>query len=183
MAAPATGSALTPGARAGIDLRGWLAALPVRFDDRRFWPRAALGLGLRWLALEGEWRPLCEGVTRAAAAALHAAGVAIDATAADQIVVAGKAVAITASCVHVDVLALAAPLLWDRSRSIAHNLRLLAAAAIALLAAAVIRIDLAVALLSRGVPWALGHDVVLGVGYFAFLAAVLRRGAWTRSRT
>jgi hypothetical protein len=179
MAAPSAARALAaPAPRSGLS--AWLALLPVRVDDRRFWPRLALGLLLRWLVLGAEWRPVRAVVTRAVAWTLHAAGLSLDVVAADRLSVAAQGIAITVSCIHLDVFALVCPLLWDRSRPAQVNLGRLAALGLALLAIAVARIALAIALFAQGVPWILAHDALLGVGYFAVLALTLKHGAWTR---
>ena len=50
----------------------------------------------------------------------------------------------------------------------------------AIVAVGIIRIDLAIALHTQGVPWVWAHDVVLGVFYAVVVALSLRPNAWLR---
>ncbi len=161
--------------------QGLAALLPVRVEDRRFWPRALLGLALRALALELEWSWLRASVSSTVAWSLRGAGVDIELVSRSTLVRAPWAFEVTASCTHVEVVGLLAPLVWDRSRSVAVNgARCLAFAAV-VVGLSVARIDLAIALRAAGLPWVVSHDVLLGLGYFVVMASVLAGGAWTRS--
>lgn len=163
--------------------RGWLALLPVRFDDRRFWGRAALAGLLRAAALAAPWSTLRSLVTSAAVASLQLLGV--EAVRLDEaLLFAGERVVnISVSCTHVEVFALMAPLLWDRSKSASRNVLQLALVGLAVTLLGVARIDLAIVLSALGVPWALAHDVALGVFYALLLGSTLSRNAWTRGPT
>jgi exosortase/archaeosortase len=171
-------------AKPGLTIRALLALLPVRFDDARFWPRAVAGLALRWGALELEWWWLRDAVTAAVASLLGAAGLptAMSDRAALALASGGATFHVTVSCTHVEVLALLGPLVVDRTAGLLRTARDLAWLAGALASFAVLRIALAIGLYSAGVSWLWAHDVVLGLGYFAFMAAVLKRGAWARPR-
>jgi len=171
-------------AAAGLSWRALVALLPVRFDDARFWPRAGLGLALRWAALELDWWWLRDAVTGAVVSVLDAVGVGTAAPARATLALAsgGAAFNVTVSCTHVEVFALLAPLVVDRTVSLRRNVASLTALSCALAAFAVLRISAAVAGYQAGVPWLWAHDVVLGVGYFVVMATVLKRGAWARPR-
>ena len=158
--------------------RAWLALLPARIDDRRFWLRAALGLALRALALLGSWWPLRAALAWAVGRTLALGGATVALADRATLLVGSTRVETTVTCTHVEVLALLAPLLWDRSKNLGRNFGLLALGAVAAFVIAVARVDLAVGLLTLGVPWLWGHDVLLGVCYFAVVAATLHHGAW-----
>ena len=168
-------------ARLVTTARAWLALLPARIDDRRFWIRAAVGLGLRALVLQGTWWPLRQALTSVVARTLAWSGLAAQMVDRATLLVGTSRIEMTVACTHVEVLGLLAPLLWDRSRSLHCNLGALAALGLGLLVLAVLRVDLAMALLAAGVPWLWGHDVLLGVVYFALLGLTLRHGAWMRA--
>jgi hypothetical protein len=171
---------LTASSASPARLRAWLALLPVRVDDRRFVIRACLGLLLRWIALSFDWWALRGALARAVVSTLRPLRIAIDARDGARFAIGAQLVDVTVPCTHIEVFALVAPLLWDRRRTGAENLVRLGGVGVAVLALALVRIDLAVVLLRAGVPWVVGHDVVLGVGYFALLALTLKAGAWTR---
>jgi hypothetical protein len=157
-----------------------LALLPVRLDDPRFWPRALLGLGLRWLVLQGSWWPLRDGLTWAVLHTTGAAGLPVRLGERAMLLLGAQPITVSVACTHVELLALAAPLLWDRTRSTPRNLGRVVLFAGTLALAGLVRIDLAFGLFRLGLPWLWAHDVPLGVFYFVVLALVLRAGAWTR---
>ncbi len=165
---------------AGLSLRGWLALLPVRVDDRRFWTRAAVALALRWAALQAEWASLREALTAGVFAATSELSSALTVVSSTRLAMGSTSFDVGVGCTHVEVLALVAPLAWDRSKCPLRNATWLALLALVIALFAWARVTLAIGAYSVGVPWAVAHDLPLGVGYFALLAFVLARGAWTR---
>ncbi|MBI4954332.1 MAG: hypothetical protein HY908_20075 [Myxococcales bacterium] len=160
-------------------LRELLAPLPVRFDDRRLWLRAAIGLALRAVALELAWAPLRAAFAWGVLRSLALVGIAAEAARPGALAVGPTTFDITVRCTQIEVFALVVPLLWDRSLGTGRNLGRIAGLGLAMYALGVVRIDLSIALYLAGVPWAWAHDVCLGVCYFAVLAATLALGAWT----
>jgi hypothetical protein len=160
-------------------LRGWLALLPVRIDDRRFWICAAIGVLLREAVLQGTWLPLREAMAGAVAQTLSLMGTAAQLTEGPAIAIGAQTIGVTVRCSHIEVFALVVPLLWDRSLSGPQNLWRSAALGGGLFVMGVLRIDLSIALYLQGVAWPFAHDLLLGLCYFAVLAPILHRGAWT----
>ncbi len=164
-------------------LRVWLALLPVRIDDRRFWICAGLGVLLREAALQGSWMPLREAMAWAVTHTLNLLGMDLLGMAAQlvegpAVVLGPHTIGLTVRCCHIEVFALVLPLLWDRRFSGLGNLLRIGALGGALFVMGVLRIDLSIALYLQGVPWEWAHDLLLGVCYFAVLAPILHRGAW-----
>ncbi len=159
-------------------LRGWLALLPVRIDDRRFWICAGLGVLLREAALQGSWMPLREAMAWAVTHTLNLLGMAAQLVEGPAVVVGPHTIGLTVRCSHIEVFALVLPLLWDRRLSGLSNLLQIGALGGALFVMGVLRINLSIALYLQGVPWEWAHDLLLGVCYFAVLAPILHRGAW-----
>jgi hypothetical protein len=138
-----------------------------------------LGLALRQLVLAGSFEPLRAALTEAVVRTLGAVGVAAARLEPAMLGVGADRTSVTVPCTHLEVVALLAPLCWDRARSALHKVALVLGGA-AVVALAIPRLALAVGLLRAGVPWAYGHDVLLGALYFALVALVLAAGAWTQ---
>lgn len=80
----------------------------------------------------------------------------------------------TNACTFVDVWCGAVPLLWIRRHTVPHNLRALATWFLALTTFNVLRLSFSDVLFDRGVPWALAHNVVGGLSYFAVWVTIVR---------
>lgn len=158
--------------------RRGLALLPVRFDDRAFWPRAAVGLVLRAWALAGAWIGLRRALTEVVAAVYPAFGGRVQVVGETLLLADQHMVDITVSCTQIEVVALLLPLAWNLRRPVRHELAvaggLLAAAGLL----AVGRLVLALGLYRLGFDWSVAHDVPLGITYALLFIVVLRRNAW-----
>ncbi|MBK8259266.1 MAG: hypothetical protein IPK82_42245 [Polyangiaceae bacterium] len=140
-------------------------------------------MALRWGAFQLDWWPLREAVVGALRFTLEPSGLVSVHPDPVKFWVGHESVHITVSCTHVEVFALLCPLLWDWSVTPLVNLKRYFALAAGLAVFALVRLHVAVWLLSRGVSWVIGHDVLLGVSYFVLMASALKYGAWTKHST
>ncbi len=161
-------------------VRAFAALLPVRFDDRRFWIRATLGLLARLVVIQWQWWILRSAMTDAVAWSLTTFGFEPRRLDPTSLGIEHYTVSVSLMCTHIEVFALIIPLLWDRSRIVVRNLAGLTGLGALIFVLGVLRIDLAVILHTWGLPWGWAHDVPLGVCYALLLGFTLQRGAWMR---
>lgn len=98
----------------------------------------------------------------------------------DTISVNGELFQYVTACTFVDVFMGCIPLVWSQRRSLPGNLLQLMTAAMALLCANLVRLEIGQVLHAQGVSWMLADDVLGGFVYLAVWLAIWRwrRGEW-----
>jgi hypothetical protein len=81
----------------------------------------------------------------------------------------------TVSCTFIDVCCGAIVLTWNRARSIAGNLLMVAEIASGLFVFNIIRLTIGFVLYGNGVPWLIGHEAMSGVAYFMVWLWLMRQ--------
>jgi len=122
-----------------------------------------------------EWNSLRFWTSEAVLRMSNFLGVRMHRVSQDVVSCGGQMFNYTVSCTFIDVFCGAIALSWNRERSIASNVLMVAELATGLFVFNAIRLTIGFVLFDHGAPWLIGHEAMSGVAYFMVWIWLMRQ--------